>query len=106
MINFQVKKFGFALVAVCALGVFMPTDSRATLWTLACHAIREGCFDACDDNYCFNKCRSDYDACIHRQATAKQQTPPPPCRGFHCTLRHPRPPTTVGTPTRKPRPVR
>lgn len=32
--------------------------------------------------------------------------PPPPCTGIRCTLRNPHPPTTVGRPTRKPRPVK
>jgi hypothetical protein len=100
----------FALAAICCLlGVVLPTRSFANLNDIACKAIRRGCNADCNhgdgSQACYDQCLRNYQSCA-RGATNKQQTPPPPCEGIHCTLRNPHPPTTVGPPARKPRPVK
>ena len=100
----------FALVVICFfLSLQSPTESFASLNDIACKAIRRGCNADCNhgdsSQACYDQCQTSYLSCASG-ATKKQQTPPPPCTGIHCTLRNPHPPTTVGPPTRKPRPVR
>ncbi len=111
MIKSRSKMNRFALVAICcSLGVvLLPTDSFANLNRIVCSAIKRGCYGSCNNGdqseACYNQCRLDFNACMAAGSTTKQQTPPPPCRGIHCSLRNPHPPTTVGQPTRTPRPV-
>ena len=100
----------FALAAICCLlGVVSPTESFASLNNIACKAIRRGCNADCNhgggSQACYDQCLTNYQSCA-AGVTNKQQTPPPPCTGIHCTLRNPNPPTTVGPPTRKPSPVK
>ena len=109
VIKSRVKLNRFALVAICcSLGVLMPTESFANLNNILCRAIKRGCLGDCNQNdqseACYSQCISNYVSCVSGVKN-KQQTPPPPCRGIHCTLHNPHPPTTVGPPTRKPRPV-
>ena len=110
MIKLRIKTNIFALVAVCcALSTLLPTESLADLNHIICKAARRGCLSGCTDegahDACYQQCNDNYFACLGFPPTPKQQTPPPPCRGIHCTLRNPHPPTTVGPPTHKPRPV-
>jgi hypothetical protein len=109
MIKSPNKTNRFALVAICcSLGVLLPTESFADLNDIACRAIRRGCNADCNggdkSQACYQQCLKNYQDCT-LGVTKKQQTPPPPCRGIHCTLRNPHPPTIVGEPTRTPRPV-
>ena len=99
----------FALAAICCLlGVVSPTESFASLNDIACKAIRRGCNADCNHGgggqACYDQCLTNYQSCF-AGVTNKQQTPPPPCRGIHCTVLGPNPPRTVGPPNRKPSPV-
>jgi hypothetical protein len=98
-----------ALMAICcAFGVLLPTEGFADLNNIACKAIRRGCNSDCHDNggsqSCYGTCLSNYQNCAAGVGTKKQQTPPPPCTGFRCTLHNPHPPTTVGPTPPPPRP--
>jgi hypothetical protein len=98
----------FALAAICCLlSVLSTTESFASLNSIACRAIFNGCKADCDggDISCYNICRQNYLDC-RNAALNVQQTPPPPCTGIHCTLRPTHPPTTVGPTTPPPSPVK
>jgi hypothetical protein len=92
------------------LGVLSTTESFANLNDIVCRAIRRGCNADCNagdqSQACYQQCLLDYQNCFAAGATKKQQTPPPPCSGIHCTLRPTHPPTTVGPTTPLPRPVK
>jgi len=110
MIKISVKANKLAIAAVCStLSTLFPTESFADLNDIACRAINRGCIDKCGllggKEECYDKCDYDYVTCSNSGLT-KQQTPPQPCRGIHCSLRNPHPPTTVGPPTRRPPPVK
>jgi hypothetical protein len=94
------------LAAICGLSVLLPTASFATLNDIACNAIWRGCLGHCTTQACTDRCDSNERQCLVGLPSAKQQTPPPPCRGIRCTLGNPHPPTTVGPTTPRPRPVR
>jgi hypothetical protein len=98
-----------AVISLSALllAALLPTESFATLNDIACHAIRQGCYSNCThgDEACFKQCADAWFDCIE-PVTKRGQTPPPPCTGIHCTVGNPHPPTTLGPPTRKPRPVK
>src|SRR5260370_40839771 len=92
----------------CLIGVLLTTESFAYLNDIACRAIRRGCNAGCNEGdqsqACYDQCLRNYQNCSFG-VTKKQQTPPPPCRGIHCTLGKPHPPTSVGPTTPLPRPV-
>ena len=94
-----------SLLAICSFGVLWPTVGFASLNSIACAAIYRGCKQGCTTDQCVEDCQYESIKCQLAGTTKKQQTPPPPCTGIHCTLRNPTPPTTVGQPNRKPRPV-
>ena len=101
----------FVLAAICCLlGVLSTTESFANLNSIVCRAIRRGCNSDCNagdqSQACYQRCLLNYQDCAAGVATKKQQTPPPPCSGIHCTLRPTHPPTTVGPTTPPPRPVK
>jgi hypothetical protein len=105
-----IKRNAFALGAMCCvLGTLLPNASFAALNDIACDAIWRGCLDKCGSGggtqSCTNRCDNRRAECVLGLPTSKQQTPPPPCTGIHCTLRGSNPPTTVGPPNRKPNPV-
>jgi hypothetical protein len=110
MIKFRIKTNMFAVAAICALSVLLPTESFANLNDIACDAIWRGCLDKCgsggNTQTCTNKCDNRRQECALGLPRSEQQTPPPPCRGIHCTLRNPHPPTSVGPTTPRPRPVK
>lgn|ERR1041385_4330175 len=102
-----------SFLAICCLGLLLPTVGLAlprTLSDIACDAIYRGCMDNCTahggSESCYRQCASRRVDCDVPAPLSKQQTSPPPCRGIRCTLRNAQPPTTVGTPNRKPRPER
>jgi hypothetical protein len=109
MINFRFKTGAFALAVICfAFAALWSPASFAALNDIACNAIWRGCLDKCGSHgntqACTDKCDDSRLNCS-LGVSNKQQSPPPPCTGIQCTLRNPRPPTTVGQPTRKPSPV-
>jgi len=118
MMKFRIKIKTFALAAlalaaICALSVLLPDKSSAAIRTLndiACDAIWRGCLNKCgqggNTQSCTGKCDDSRTECQEGRPTSKQQTPPPPCTGIHCTLRNPHPPTSVGPTTPRPRPVK
>jgi hypothetical protein len=109
MMKFRIKTNTVALAAICALSVSLPNESSASLNDIACNAIWRGCIDKCglvgNKEACLEKCDNARGDCT-LGVSNRQQTPPPPCRGIHCTLRNPRPPTSVGPTTPRPRPVK
>lgn len=119
MMKFRIKIKTFALAtlaltAICALSVLLPNESlaaRRTLIDIACDAIWRGCLNKCgpggNTEACTVKCDNSRSDCVlGGTSPSKQQTPPPPCTGIHCTLRDPHPPTSVGPTTPLPRPVK
>lgn len=97
----------FALAAICCLlGVLSTTESFANLNSILCRAIRRGCNADCNagdqSQACYQQCLKNYQDCFAGVTTKKQQTPPPPCTGIHCTLRPTHPPTTVSDPAQPP----
>jgi hypothetical protein len=101
----------FALAAICCLlSVLWTTESFADLNDILCRAIRRGCNADCNagdrSQACYQQCLQSYYDCFNATVVKKQQTPPPPCIGIHCTLRPTHPPTTVGPTTPAPRPVK
>jgi hypothetical protein len=98
------------LATICAFSAQLSTESFATLNDIACDALWRGCLGNCgatgNKQACTDRCDSRRNECALGLPYPKQQTPPPPCTGIHCTLRNPHPPTTVGPPARKPRPVK
>jgi len=109
MFKFRIKVIGLALLVICSLCVLFPTVSFALLRDRACAAIWRGCVGKCTggggNQSCYDNCDAKQGKCIAAGDTKKQQTPPPPCIGIRCTLPTSHPPTTVGPPARKPRPV-
>jgi hypothetical protein len=97
---------GATVLTACALGALWPTAGLANLAEIACQAIKNDCDRGCDEVTnvlaCYKNCGAEYQDCVHGHTT-KQQTPPPPCRGIHCTLRPTHPPTTVSDPAHPPR---
>jgi hypothetical protein len=115
MMKFRIKIKTFALVplalvAICALSVLLPDKSLAALDDIACDALWRGCLNKCgpggNTQSCTDKCDNNRADCQAGRPDKKQQTPPPPCTGIHCTLRPTHPPTTVGPTTPLPRPVK
>jgi hypothetical protein len=110
MKKFRVKTSAIALAAICALSVSLPNESFANLNDIACNAIWRGCLDKCglvgNTQSCTDSCDNRRQECALGLPLSKQQTPPPPCRGIHCTLGKPHPPTSVGPTTPRPRPVK
>src|SRR5580700_10055889 len=115
MMKFRIKIKTFALVplalvAICALSVLLPDKSLAALNDIACDALWRGCLNKCgpggNTQSCTDKCDNNRADCQAGRPDKKQQTPPPPCTGIHCTLRPTHPPTTVGPTTPLPRPVK
>jgi hypothetical protein len=106
----RIKTTMFALATTCVLSVLLPTESFAALINIACDAVWRNCLGNCgatgNKQACTDRCDTRRDDCVIGDTPPKQQTPPPPCTGIHCTLRNPHPPTSVGPPTRKPRPVK
>jgi hypothetical protein len=109
----KIKTFALvplALVAICALSVLLPNKSLAALNDIACDALWRGCLNKCgpggNTQSCTDKCDNNRADCQAGRPDKKQQTPPPPCTGIHCTLRPTHPPTTVGPTTPLPRPVK
>jgi|HubBroStandDraft_4_1064222.scaffolds.fasta_scaffold207394_1 hypothetical protein len=109
----KIKTFALvplALVAICALSVLLPDKSLAALNDIACDALWRGCLNKCgpggNTQSCTDKCDNNRADCQAGRPDKKQQTPPPPCTGIHCTLRPTHPPTTVGPTTPLPRPVK
>jgi hypothetical protein len=104
----SIRMHRLALLAICSLGILLPTESFATLNDVACRALHRSCYKQCAQSggkqTCYDFCDDDALAC-HSSGLTKQQTPPPPCTGVRCTLPKSNPPTTVGPPARKPRPV-
>jgi hypothetical protein len=100
-----------ALAAICGLSVLLPRQSHADLNHLACDAAWRGCLGKCaggsNSQACTDRCDDHHANCLLGGDTlTKQQTPPPPCTGFRCTLHNPHPPTTVGPTTQRPRPYK
>ena len=112
----KIKKFALArlaLAAICALSVLLPDESSAAIRNLidiACDAIWRGCLNKCGQGGNTQSCTVSAmpvpQNVVQERPPSKQQTPPPPCTGIHCTLRDPHPPTSVGPTTPLPRPVK
>ena len=87
MTKLRIRIIGVAVLTACALGVSWPTDSFASLASMACQWIKNGCDQDCDSSSnrisCYRGCSADYKQCMARHAGVMQQTPPPPCRGIH-----------------------
>ena len=105
MMKHRAKTILIALATICAVSVIRPTTSYAALIDIACDALWRTCLAKCNSQACTDKCDNRRSECVLGTTTKKQQTPPPPCTGIRCTLRNPHPPTTVGPPIRKPRPI-
>jgi hypothetical protein len=108
MMKFRIKTNTVALAAICwSLGTLFPTESSASLWSIACNGIYRDCIRKCGTwggggESCYERCEDDRSYCLIENTPAKQQTSPPPCYGAGCPLRNRHPPTTVGQPTPKP----
>jgi hypothetical protein len=96
----------FALLTICISGVLLPTDGFASLNSIACRAIKRGCYGDCagGSDACYGECDKSFASCMGFTTTrGKQQTPPPSCTGIRCTLPIRNPPTTVSDPVHPPR---
>jgi hypothetical protein len=109
--------FSLAVLSFAFLVSFGFLTDAWAIWK--CDSVCLDGFDACRD-WCAKNRTGDAKVrcnlqCQHYWLSGKNPQsigrpppppPPPPCEGIHCTLRNPHPPTTVGPPTRKPRPVK
>ena len=110
MIKFRSKANALLFLAIfCSSGVLLPAEGFANLNSMACRAIKRGCYDGCNggtqSQACYDQCRNSFIDCVAAGAnptTNKQQDPAPqPCKGLHCTLLPP-PKTTDPTAPRHP----